>query len=315
MVGIVLLAGFYAVKRWESKHSSFELEGYEEVDEQTIYYNDKWYILNNDIETMLVIGLDKYDGYDKNVEYSNNMQSDFLLLLVRDKVKNTVTPIHINRDTMAEITQIGIGGKVLGTNKEQLALAHTYGKGDDDSCLNTAHAVSKLLYDIPIDHYLSVKMDAVSIVNDSVGGVTLTVLDDFSDINPSLVIDTEVTLKGSDALDYVRGRYGVGDETNVRRMIRQRQYVKELYGKVDSISATDPEFFADTILKLSDYIVSDCSATRLETIAKAYVECELKSTETIRGDAVKGDRFMEFHVDETALKQQVIDLFYIPTEK
>ena len=41
----------------------------------------------------------------------------------------------------------------------QLALAHTYGSGEEDSCENTVLAVENLLYGVGIDHYVSLTMD------------------------------------------------------------------------------------------------------------------------------------------------------------
>ena len=49
-----------------------------------------------------------------------------------------------------------------------------------DSCRYQAKAVSNLLYGVSIDHFCSVTMDAVAVINDAVGGVSVQVMDDMT---------------------------------------------------------------------------------------------------------------------------------------
>lgn len=142
------------------------------------------------------MGLDKYAETEES-NYLNNEQSDFLMLLVMNKETGACTPIQLNRDTMTKIQILGVRGDVAGTFTGQLALAHTYGSGERDSCLNTAEAVSNLLYGVDIDHYISITMDGVAILNDLVGGVEVEVMDDFSSIDSTLVQGETVTLMGN----------------------------------------------------------------------------------------------------------------------
>ena len=51
-----------------------------------------------------------------------------------------VPPIQLNRDTMTEIQILGVNGEPAVTMTGQLALAHTYGSGEEDSCENTVLA-------------------------------------------------------------------------------------------------------------------------------------------------------------------------------
>ena len=103
------------------------------------YYNGGWYARRNDLETVLLMGLDKYAETEES-NYLNNEQSDFLMLLVINKETGACTPIQLNRDTMTKIQILGVRGDVAGTFTGQLALAHTYGSGERDSCLNTTEA-------------------------------------------------------------------------------------------------------------------------------------------------------------------------------
>ena len=111
---------------------------------------------------------------------------------------------------MTEIQILGVNGEPAGTMTGQLALAHTYGSGEEDSCENTVLAVENLLYGVEVDHYVSMTMDGWPSSTTWWGGVTLEVLDDFSGIDGTLVQGETVTLKGQQALTYVRSRDGPG---------------------------------------------------------------------------------------------------------
>ena len=191
------------------------------------------------LETILVLGLDKNEYPDDSRAYINDMQSDFNLVLVLDKDTNVCTPLLLNRDTMTEIIRLGVFGDEAGTFTGQLALAHTYGSGGSDSCINAKKVVSKFL-GVPIDHYMSFTMDAVPAVNDAVGGVTVTVLDEFQD-SDTLVKGETVKLMGQESLNYVRGRHGAGDQTNISRMKRQEQYMSALIERLIAAAKEDPD--------------------------------------------------------------------------
>jgi LCP family protein required for cell wall assembly len=232
-----------------------------------------------------------------------------MLLIIDDKDK-TCTALQINRDAMADVPVLDITGDEIDTVNEQLALAHTYGSGSHDSCRNTVSAVSSFLYNTPIDHYISLTMDAVETLNDLVDGVTVTVLDDFSGVDDTLKKGEEVTLLGEHALNYVRSRYGLEDSTNAQRMIRQRQYMSALYKKILQYSDNDDSFVVDATLKINNYMVSDCSISQLQTFANDAISYEIGDIQTIKGESVKGEKYMEFYPDEDALQEQIVQLLY-----
>ncbi|MBQ7121494.1 MAG: LCP family protein [Clostridia bacterium] len=272
-------------------------------------YKGKEYRLREDVQTVLVLGLDKFEMPDVE-SYNNDKQADFMMLLVVDHGNESVTALHINRDTIAEMNILGVAGDVVGTVEKQIALAHTYGNGKEMSCRNAADAVSGLLMNVEIDHYVSVTMDAVSVYNDFLGGVELTVLDDFSGIDDTLVEGETVTLFGEHALNYVRTRYGLDDSTNSRRMVRQRQYIEALYEKTLATLENDDDFIVKAASKLADYIVSDYTGTGLQTLAEKIMGYQFVEIRELEGRNVRGDEHMEFYPDEDSVKETVISLFY-----
>lgn len=275
-----------------------------------VEYAGDYYVPRKNLQTVLIMGLDKYEREETTLGYTNKMQADFLLLAVIDKDAKTCELLHLNRDTMTEIRRLGIGGGETGTFTGQLALAHTYGSGGSDSCLNAVKAVSKLLGGVKIDHYMTLTMDAVAKINDLVGGVTVTMLEDFTEIDPAMVKGQEVTLKGENALAYVRFRKGIGDQSNLSRMERQRQYLEAFYGKLMETNKKVSGFLSSTLLKVNDDFVSDCTVNQLEALSNLLETCTVEPIRTIEGKAVQGEEFMEFYPDADSIQENVMALFY-----
>lgn len=65
--------------------------------------------------------------------------------------------------------------------------------------MNTEKAVSDLFAGIPIDYYVTMDLDGISTFNDALGGVTVTLEDDFSQIDPEMVKGTTICLQGKQA--------------------------------------------------------------------------------------------------------------------
>lgn len=63
----------------------------------------------------------------------------------------------------------------------QLSLAHSMGPDQNMRAENTVDAVSTLLKGQKIDGYAMINMSAIQVVNDMVGGVTVTIEGDFSE--------------------------------------------------------------------------------------------------------------------------------------
>ena len=306
----------FAVQIWESHQRQQAMLRQEEIDEPArrrregwIEKDGQWYAPKSGLETMLVIGVDKTEPLEDSGSYNNDSQADFLLLTILDKTEETATILHLNRDIMTQIPVLGVTGQHAGFITGQLALAHTYGSGLQDSCENTVDAVSMLLGGVDIDHYVGMTMGAVPLINDMVGGVPVTVLDDFSGIDDTLVQGEEITLQGEQAIHYVRIRAGLEDSSNLNRMKRQQQYLQSLANQVQSLG----EDFAPSsqqMEELSRYLISDCTVQELDSMAEKVSSYTLEEMQTVAEQAKKGTEYMEFYSDEAALEEQVLDLFY-----
>lgn len=323
-VAAAATAALLYVGKWEKMGNSADVPDEADDDRPEYYYNGAWYTQNTELETLLIAGIDKYsDQLAETLELGkelgkelgttiNTQQSDFLMLLVLDRERNVCKVLPLNRDTMTQINAMGMAGESIGSFTGQLALAHTYGSGGVDSGYNTVQAVSDLLYGVEIDHFVTLTMDAVAVLNDLVGGVTVLVEDDFSEVTDRLPQGQEVHLTGDLALTFVRTRRWVADQTNLNRMARQKIYLEALYEKMKAEPAE--AFSAKALLELSPYLVSDCSATTLAQLYQEVLDSQLTVLDTPEGEVVRGEKFMEFYPDEQKLQRLALDLLFTPVE-
>jgi LCP family protein required for cell wall assembly len=281
---------------------------------ETIYYDGRQYMKNENLSTLLIMGIDDEEFIEVDTERNESL-ADFLLLAVFDRENKTCTLVQLNRDTMCTFPTEGLEGSTIQLGYGQICMAYNYGSGMEDSCENTVYAVSRLLYDATIDNYFTVTMGAVPALNDLAGGVTVTIEDDFTGVDDTLVQGETVTLMGEHALNFVRARYSmVEDGTNLNRMSRQRTYMTGLMSALQDKVQGDPMFLLNMYSALADDLLTDCSLDELTDYASMVSEYDVSDIIVPEGEAVKGELNIEFYVDEDALQQLVVDLFYIPVD-
>lgn len=276
---------------------------------KTIIRDGVEYFPRQDLVVFLLMGIDKEGPVQSSQSYNNDGEADVVSLLIFDKKDEVLRVLSLNRDTMMDMPVLGIGGKPAGTAYGQLALTHTYGTGLEDSCENTVKAVSNLLLGAPIDHYMALNMDAIPIANDAVGGVTVNVTDDFSAVDPSIPMG-QVTLRGKQATTFVRTRKGLGDQLNLSRMERQKVYMEGFLDALKSKRAESDSFLLTMYDDMSDYTVTDCSFTTLNSVLGRYADYPLAEIVVPEGENVAGKEFMEFHLDEESFEDLVLRLFF-----
>ena len=309
LVVIALLlfgAVFYGAKYLEERRFGF----LEAAASRPVEYNGKTYLPNNDIVAFLLIGVDSIGEMQSSGYFRNDSLADFICLIAFDTKSGSSTIIHINRDTMTDITILGMNDREVGETRAQIALSYSYGDGGESSCRNTKKAVSELLGDLNISYYLSMTMDAVPILNDAVGGVEVLVEDDFSAVDPTLQQGQRVTLRGDQALTFIRSRHHVGEMTNLSRMSRQVEYMQNFYLRFKKAIQNNPQFLVSSFKDISPYIVTNCSDRALSYISKKIGNSELKEVVSLPGEAVLGDTYMEYHLDQEQLQELILRIFY-----
>ncbi len=314
LAGAVLGGAAYALGRWEDNRYQVELpDSYVTSDHRTqaelkeITWQGRTYRQKPRVESYLFLGIDEMGPAVGTQSYIAGGQADTQMLLVLDDEAETWQILQINRDSMVEVPVISMMGTVPYTIVQQIALAHAYGNGREQSCENNVKAVSMMLDDQPIDGYFSLNMGGVGILVDLIGGVTITVTSDFSAVDPSLVEGETITLDGEQAFAYVRQRQNVDDQTNLARMGRQRQFLKAFEEQVKNM---DSDFAVTAYEELSDYVITDIASGTAVDIAdrlKSYEELPLL---TIDGENTVEDGYWAYYLDQDSLQQTILQLFY-----
>ena len=272
----------------------------------TTEYKGSTYMLKKKLETTLVIGIDTFEENVEEGDPTNVHQADLLYLIVTDKTNNTYKTIHINRDTMTKIKILTTSGKTLREEEKQIALAYSYGATYPIQCRNTVDAVSTLFNGIRIDHYISVTMDSVAVLNDSVGGITLEIMDDIDEMKAGEYL----TLTGDQALRYVRARRSVeSNPTNLRRMERQTQYIDEFRRQFAQKAAASDSFTLEALTEISEYMHSDCMIEELADIVNTVLTYEYLGDNKLEGEAVSDGTYIEFRADPDKLAELSLSVF------
>ena len=269
------------------------------------------YRLNRRLTTILLMGVDKTAEQQQEANYRNGGQADFLALVVVNDSQKTIHVIQINRDTMVELTVTNALGEAIGTRTGQLCLSYAFGDGGESSCKMTADAVSKLLNDTPINYYVTMNLDGIVALNDALGGVEVTIEDDFSALDPTLVMGETITLHGKQAEHFARGRLLVGDQSNLSRLRRQRAYIRAATAVLREKLEENPNYIRTLYSQLEPYLNLSLSRGAFYNLADKAGRYELQSITEITGETRVGEfDFVEFYPDEDSLKRVLIDALY-----
>ena len=268
--------------------------------EADAYYNGNSYYYNNDLVNILLLGVDKDSIKDKN-----SKQADAVFLVSFNPKTDEVNVIAISRNTMADIEIYDMNGEFLNTDKAQICLSYAYGKDAAESSLLTCKAVSRLLYNIPINGYYTVYMDSISQIVDSVGGVTVTVPEDLTEVSAKWKKGSTVTITGKDALSYLRHRSDLSEE----RLQRQKQFISAFAESAKRAVLKDISLPFNMYNKLAKNTVTNVDVTSAVYLASEIVKADLKILQ-IPGNVGFKDEKETFEPNETALYEQVLDVFY-----
>lgn len=256
-----------------------------------ITLGDKDYTYSDDITNCLIIGTDHSGSYTTGgtgKDYHGEM-ADFLMVISINDTKGTYTLLPINRDTMAKVDLMDTDGKSYASATEQICTAHWYGGNEQQSCENTVNAVSDLLGGLPIKGYYSIGMDSIKEINHSVGGVTVTIKGDFSNVDSSLIEGETVHLTDDQAFTYVHSREEMSDDdTNSARMERQQDYLDAFIKAAKVQMKENPSFANDLYEDLTDMSVSDMNGHQISYLINTFAMKDMTGTLQIEGKYREG---------------------------
>lgn len=319
LVGILLVSALFFVavsvldKRGSQEEGIQAFENEEEVVSQsdssrnTIVYEGNTYEYNSNLENYLFLGVDKKEEVVLRDTPGIAGQADCVMVLSMDRETKEGRILQISRDSMTDVDIYDANGNYYTTIKAQIAAQYAYGNGKDTSCWAMKKTVSKLLYDLPLDGCISLNIEGIRAMNDAVGGVTVTIPEDYTAIDPAFVKGNQITLTGEQAERYVRYRDTERQGSNHERMRRQVQYLPALISAIRKQAGNSGDFYGTYQNILAPYMVTDMNADQINRLSEYQLSAEV---EYVPGEAVPGEYNEEFIVNEEELKKLLIKMFY-----
>ncbi|MBO4883896.1 MAG: LCP family protein [Clostridia bacterium] len=275
-----------------------------------VEYNGRTYVEKTNLTTILLMGVDNVAG-TQSYGARQGGQADFLQLLVIDHTGKTIRQLQIDRDTITPVEMLGVLGNPVGTREMQISLSHGFGRTEVDCCNNTVKAAENLLEGVVIDYYMALNMDAIGKLNNVLGGVTVTLADDFSDADPAMVRGATLHLTDEQAEIFLRSRMAVGEGTNAERMARQRVYMSAAIDVMRAKLKDSVNFAGELFDALEADMTSSIKRGKMMNEANQAYNFEVLPVETLPGEhAIGRDGFMEFHVADGAAAEWVMQAYY-----
>lgn len=278
---------------------------------------DGIYGSDHEIDNYLFMGTD-YSGNRQGTgeEYRGTM-ADFLLLVVVDHTDQSYACVELNRDTMTEIVLLQTDGSDGASAILQLCTAHWYGGNRKASCKNTVRAVSDLFGGLPIVEFYELNMEGIPVINHALGGVEVTVEDDFSRSDPSLVMGETIKLSDEQAYHFLHDRINVGDGENTSRMRRQRAYMSGMFQQMHDMQKNDDQFVIRLLQELSEYSVSSMDFNQLGGVIGNMQDYQNDGWHAIDGETALGQALgdgldhTEFYMDEADKLEKLTQIFHL----
>lgn len=118
-----------------------------------------------------------------------------------------------------------------------------------------------------------------------------------------------VTLTGEEAYFYIRNRDDEVFDSATERLRRQEQYMGAFARKLREVTAQDPTCAARLYTAMEEYTVTDMDAEEMITSLLGYSFNE-QQIYTVPGETVMGEELEEYHVDDGALYELILSIFY-----
>lgn len=275
-----------------------------------VEYKGETYKYNDHLSNYLFLGIDTREAVDTYQSQADAGQADAIFLVSMDRATEKIKVLFIPRDSMTRIEVFNPYGQSLGETTDHLNIQYAFGDGKEKSCELMKTAVSDMLDGLPIQGYCSMNMDGISVIADFVGGIQLTIPDDsLADVNPKYKKGAVVDITGETAEQFVRYRDIDKTQSALVRQERQKTFLQALVQKAQEKAGEDAGFVTGLYDSVKSYTVTNMGN---DIFAKLLAASQngITDTETVPGEGTHGENFDEYHIDEDALSDLIISMFY-----
>ncbi len=315
-IGIILFAigviSAFFVQRGVTKHQL-------KTEEQYITYNEKEYRYRPGIVNILLLGIDKNIPLDEQEERRDNLgMSDAIMLVSLDTERHEVKVIAIPRDSVAELQTLTEDGERGPMEKSRICRQYAAGRNPEECNQLTKEAVSRLLYNVPIQRCCAINDNVLPTLNDAIGGVDVVVQEDLTNWEERFVEGATVHLEAELAYRYVNLRNTGRVDGTLLRTQRQKQYVKAFAEQAKSVAVNNPSIMFALLKELQelqrnrdmcmDVTVADVMYLLPELLKVSFSD---EMIQVLPGESEMGEeQHANYFLDSNGVIDIVIDTFY-----
>ncbi|WP_328332622.1 LCP family protein [Streptomyces sp. NBC_00455] len=182
-------------------------------------------------QNLLVLGSDSRAGENGKIAGGNvsGARSDTALVIHVPEGRSRATAVSIPRDTLVTRPECAKSDGSSMPSANRVMFNSVYSQVGPACVVKTVEQMSH----VRIDHYMEVDFAGFKGLVDALGGVTVNVPQDIHDGASGLDLKAgPQKLNGTQSLEFVRTRHGIGDGSDLGRIGLQQQFLLDLQSEV-----------------------------------------------------------------------------------
>ncbi|WP_302760158.1 M56 family metallopeptidase [Christensenella hongkongensis] len=288
---------------------------------QQVGVDGKIYTPKADTLSVLLLGVDS-DGSE--AKQAQGERSDMMLLLTADMAANTISLTSLPRDTRTNVHEVDLETGEIKEKSWMTKLNHAYNRGGGQEkfgAKNAMRATQDLLscegrLSIPIDYYVSIDLGHLAELTDALGGVEVTLDQDFSGLGSK---GDTLTLNGDQARVYLQNRKQM-DDGEMDRQRHERSFMTAILGRIREMGAA--QSVARLFTQLGDTVKTNLTLEQAVALAGVadraaqvdqYGMTETSASWQMQHDELMGMDLDFFVMDEQELLHRMLGLYYTET--
>ncbi|WIV12073.1 LCP family protein [Proteiniborus sp. MB09-C3] len=250
---------------------------------------------NKNVINLLLLGVDSSEERESR---KKGYRSDSIIVVSVNIDTTKVKMLSIPRDSYTDIP----GNK----NKDKINHAMAFGGGPKKKGNQYAVEAVEGLLGIDVHYYITVDMDSVKSIVDTIGGVTIDVERDM-DLGEEVLKKGEQKLNGDQALIYIRNRdVPAGD---FARISQQHKFMMALFNQIKEngkLSDVIPLY-----LKMKDKIFTDLKLDQIGALALLLkaLDSDTIETFTLKGKGIKINGIYYLDIDRAHMESIINEHF------
>ncbi|WP_328672044.1 LCP family protein [Streptomyces sp. NBC_00328] len=182
-------------------------------------------------QNVLVLGSDSRAGANAALKTGNvsGARSDTALVMHIPEGRQKAVAVSIPRDTLVTRPECTRADGTTVPSAQRVMFNSIYSQVGSACVVKTVEKISG----IRMDHYMEIDFAGFKDLVDAIGGVTVTVGKDIHDSSSGLDLTAGThQLNGTQSLEFVRTRHGIGDGSDLGRIGLQQQFMTALLSEI-----------------------------------------------------------------------------------